>query len=100
MKSIAADLLDKGESGKFNIDMFHAFVKSHPGFLFPAFQIQHMLQSKIIGTHYWSTASDKRIKLSNGQYLRFSELLKMVNTCIIIIISHNFSLVTIDSHRM
>ncbi len=60
--------------------MFHEFVHSHPAFLFPAFRLQLAIQTSILGTRYWEKASEKRLKLSNGKYLRFSEILRMVST--------------------
>jgi len=66
-----------GSKGRFTMKAFHEFVQHHPGFLFPAFRLQHQLQSQIFGTSFWNRVGERRMLLSNGQYVRFNEFLRM-----------------------
>jgi len=48
----------------FTMDKFHTFMMKHQPVLFPAFQMQLAVQTKIIGTSYWQRQTEHRVKLS------------------------------------
>lgn len=52
-------------------------MKKHPALLFPAYDMQRKLQKFTLGQSYWKRLADKRLMLSNGQFVpikRFMEL--------------------------
>ena len=47
-------------------ETFYQFCAKHPALLFPAFNMQLLLQQKILGTGYWKKLAAKRLKRSGG----------------------------------
>ena len=47
-------------------ELFYEFCAKHPALLFPAFNMQLLLQKKILGTGYWQKLADKRMKRCKG----------------------------------
>jgi hypothetical protein len=69
--------LEKAE--KFSAEKFAEFAKYHQGMLYPAFQLQYMLQGKVLGHSFWSKCSDRRIELSKGKYIALKNLMELVS---------------------
>jgi hypothetical protein len=46
--------------------------------LYPAFQLQYMLQGKVLGHAFWSHCSNRRIELSKGKYVALRDLMELV----------------------
>lgn len=75
--SVIHELKQIEKHGTFNVGKFAEFAKYHQGMLFPAFQLQYMLQGKILGHSFWSKCSDRRIELSKGKYISLRELMEV-----------------------
>lgn len=76
-KSILHELKQIEKHDTFNVEKFAEFAKYHQGLLFPAFQLQHMLQGKILGHSFWGKCSNRRIELSKGKYISLRELMEL-----------------------
>ncbi|CAM9731515.1 unnamed protein product [Chrysoparadoxa australica] len=59
-----------------NIEQFREFCRHHPACLYPAFMLQQTLQNMILGSRFWGTCGDKRVALSNGEYMTMTHLLE------------------------
>eukprot|EP00981_Chlorochromonas_danica_P004689 scaffold931_cov200-Ochromonas_danica.AAC.17 len=57
-----------------DIDRFTRFIAKHPALLFPAFQMQHRLRDRVMGSWFWFWACKRRVRLSGGRYLTIAEL--------------------------
>jgi len=68
----ASRLMDKvqkiagGNSNFISLDTFNTFAKDNPALLFPAFDMQRIIQKKILGPDFWNRHIDKRIELTEG----------------------------------
>ncbi len=51
---------DKDANGSLDLSEFHLLCRRHTYFLFPAFELQRKLQTKIIGSNYWTRATQQR----------------------------------------
>lgn len=60
-----------------DIDTFRKFVKKHPALLFPAFEMQSKMQKHTLGFAYWKRLADKRLKLSNGQFVPIKKFMEL-----------------------
>jgi Ca2+-binding EF-hand superfamily protein len=58
---------------------FREFVRKYPALLFPAFQLQDMLQQKIMGVDFWKVFSERRMTLSGGKYIEIGEFMALVS---------------------
>lgn len=58
-----------------DINRFREFCRTHPAVLYPAFVLQTQMQGKIMGHKFWDECSRTRVELSNGTYIKISELL-------------------------
>ena len=58
---------------------FREFVRKYPALLFPAFQLQDTLQQKIMGPEFWKYFSERRMKLSKGNYIEVGEFMALVS---------------------
>lgn len=77
---VTKDLDELLEGGDVNVDRYLEFARTHHSLLFPAFQLQTLLQKKIIGLAFWTHHSNKRIKLSNNKYMKIKDLLDVRNS--------------------
>ena len=59
-----------------NVDQFTQFVRTHPALLFPAFELQTNIQTRILGGDFWNEKSETRLKLSSGEYVSINQILK------------------------
>ena len=48
---------------------FLQFTKRHPGLLFPAFNLQRLMQTKMCGLDFWERCTTRRNILSDGKYV-------------------------------
>ena len=60
-----------------DIDEFRAFSQKHQALLYPAFEIQRMIQSKILGEEFWNLLSLRRMELSEGKYIPIGEFMQL-----------------------
>jgi len=60
---------------------FREFVRKYPALLFPAFQLQDMLQQKIMGADFWKVFSSRRMSLSGDKYIEIGEFMALVSVC-------------------
>jgi hypothetical protein len=58
----------------FTVDKFRKFTNTHPAMLFPAFRMQLILRTAILGTHFWDRCAAHRMRLTNGKYITVSSL--------------------------
>jgi hypothetical protein len=58
---------------------FCAFTEHYHNFLFPAFQLRMALQKAVLGTSYWETASNRRSRAGNRDYIKVRDLIRMVS---------------------
>ena len=61
-----------------DITEFREFIRKYPALLFPAFQLQDSIVSKVMGSEFWHIFSEKRLKLSNGKYIELGEFMALV----------------------
>ena len=47
--------------------------------MFPVFKLQNHLQERVLGIRFWEKASERRIQLSKGKYVKLSELMRLVS---------------------
>jgi hypothetical protein len=70
--------LDKKKTG-ITIEALKKFARTHQALLFPAFKLQHHLQTKVLGANFWERASGRRVELSAGKYIEMGELMRVVS---------------------
>jgi Ca2+-binding EF-hand superfamily protein len=58
-----------------DIDTFRGFAGKHQALLYPAFEIQRVIQRRILGEEFWNLLSLRRIELSNGKYMPIGEFM-------------------------
>ena len=75
MKKIE-ELTDEDAFESVSVKEFSKFCDHHPSLLFPAFKFQIDLCQKILGTAFWEKAALSRIKMTSGQNLTVTQLLK------------------------
>lgn len=51
-----------------DINEFLEFARTHPGLLFPAFNMQEIIRNRVLGAAFWEHHSQKRIQISKGKY--------------------------------
>ncbi len=61
-----------------DVDAFLQFSTSHQYLLFPAFQLQLLLRTKIMGVSFWETHGQRRMKLSDNKYVKLEDFLTLV----------------------
>lgn len=76
-KGVLTELLNICEQESVDITLFQDFVRKHPSLLFPAFQLQHALRTKILGESFWERASERRIRLSEGRFVSVSKFMEL-----------------------
>ena len=59
-----------------NVDSFREFCRTHPAVLYPAFVLQAQMQNKILGSKFWASCGNSRVKLSDGKYVDITDLLQ------------------------
>ncbi len=64
-----------------DVDAFLQFSTSHQYLLFPAFQLQLLLRTKIMGVSFWETHGQRRMKLSDNKYVKLEDFLTLVCFC-------------------
>jgi hypothetical protein len=60
-------------------DVFRDFTRRHPALLFPAFELQRVFRKHCLGETFWKKLTQKRIDLSNGQFLSVGQIIEMLN---------------------
>ena len=60
-------------------DVFRDFTRRHPALLFPAFELQRVFRKHCLGESFWKKLTQKRVDLSNGQFLSVGEIIEMLN---------------------
>ena len=65
-------------TGEVSREQFNSFAKKHPALLFPAFQMQHALQKRIMGIKFWDSAARKRNK-NFGSAMNLQDFLREIN---------------------
>lgn len=61
------------------VDSFIEFSTSHQYLLFPAFQMQLLLRTKVMGITFWEQQSMRRLKTCDGKYLKLEDYLSFVS---------------------
>jgi hypothetical protein len=77
--SVLHELKQIEKNSTFNVEKFAEFAKYHQGMLYPAFQLQYMLQGKILGHKFWTKCSNRRIELAKGKYIALKDLMELVS---------------------
>eukprot|EP00903_Cladosiphon_okamuranus_P012273 g11510.t2 len=67
---------DLGMERNINVDQFREFCRTHPAVLYPAFVLQTQMQEKILGSKFWNSCSNARVKLSSGAYVDIAAILE------------------------
>lgn len=67
---------DLGMERNINVDQFREFCRTHPAVLYPAFVLQTQMQEKILGSKFWNSCSNARVKLSSGAYIDIAGILQ------------------------
>lgn len=67
---------DLGMDRNINVDQFREFCRTHPAVLYPAFVLQTQMQEKILGSKFWNSCSNARVKLSSGAYIDIAAILQ------------------------
>jgi hypothetical protein len=78
LRSVLAEVRKIEKGGSFTIQKFVEFAKYHQNMLFPAFQLQLNLQTKVIGTKFWKKCSQRRIEISKGKFVTLVQLMELV----------------------
>ena len=60
-------------------DVFREFIRKHPALIFPAFEIQRLMQRKCLNLRFWRKISKRRIEISEDRYLSVSEIVELMN---------------------
>lgn len=87
--SILHELEKIERNGTFNVEKFAEFAQYHQALLFPAFQLQHMLQEKVLGVNFWRKCSERRIQITKGKYVALKDLMYLVREKTPIVCSFN-----------
>eukprot|EP01032_Pedospumella_encystans_P011239 gene11240-13079_t len=76
LRSAVSELLDLAECGKsLNAERCHSFLLKHKAVLFPAFQVQRVLQHKVCGVPFWEKKAEQRASLVPGLYISTATIL-------------------------
>lgn len=75
-----------------NIRDFESIAQSHPSVLFPAFQIQHIIQKRILGVNFWIRLSNLKFALPDGTQVTIGQYKDLVSILLIAIFSFLFLL--------
>ena len=62
-----------------SIEVLKSFAKVHQALLWPVFELQHHLQEQVMGVAFWEKVSERRVELSNGQYVPLSDIMQIVS---------------------
>lgn len=76
VKKSIKKLIYEAQIEEISLKDFNEFCDHHPGLLFPAFKFQIDLKREIVGSKFWSRASDTRVKLTNGKQVSVQDILK------------------------
>ena len=60
-----------------DVDSFRSFCGKHQALLYPAFEMQRMIQQKILGEEFWNLLSLRRVELSKGTYIPIAEFMQI-----------------------
>jgi len=63
-----------------DINEFVEFARTHPGLLFPAFNIQEIIRNRVLGAAFWEHHSQKRIQISKGKYTTIGNFMVRILT--------------------
>jgi hypothetical protein len=94
---------------KFGPSEFRDYAKSHPALFFPAFAMQSLLQTKVLGKAFWKSHAEKRVS-RHGPTLRLKDVLaihtkpndmteKMLNDSLLPALSNMLQLTNTRVHR-
>lgn len=56
---------------------FFEFCQHYPGLLYPAFNLQHQIRTKILGERFWLLKAGARLFLSDGKYISAGKLIQL-----------------------
>lgn len=76
-KQVLTDIKAIKGDAIFDIQEFRKFVKTHQALLFPAFQMQFALQKKILGKGFWTNNAERRLRLSDGNYISIQKFMEI-----------------------
>lgn len=65
---------------KFNVYKFHRFMRNHQAMLYPAFQMQQALHTKIVGESFWEKQTARREARSQGEYVSLAHFMLAVSS--------------------
>ncbi len=68
------------EHNDIDVNVFMKYTTKHHSLLFPAFQMQLLLQTSIMGVKFWEKHGKRRIQLSNDKYIKIKDFLVLVST--------------------
>jgi hypothetical protein len=79
MKDLKA--LERDEK-TFKVGQFVAFMQTRQALLYPAYQVQTALRRRLLGESFWEAQIERRMEMSNGQYLPVQKLIITVRACV------------------
>lgn len=59
------------------VNEFREFCRKRPALLFPAFQMQHFLQKKSLGTQFWEKYTNMRLEVCHGEYISVGQFMEL-----------------------
>ena len=65
-----------GIETEISVSGFEAFSRTHPALLYPAYQFQHNLQHKVLGSGFWASKAHARLSLTGNKATNVTEFLK------------------------
>lgn len=86
-RAITADLKALEKDGDINAEQFCKFAKTHHALLFPAFEMQQLLQRRTLGTSFWYKNAERRIEVSKGRFIPIAKFMELVSVHLYYIIS-------------
>jgi hypothetical protein len=67
--------IEHGQHQTFTPHDFREFAKNHPALFFPAFEMQRLIQTKILGPMFWKRHAEKRLLASSDGIVRVRDLI-------------------------
>lgn len=81
--------LEKLACDDIDISEFLEFSRTHPGLLFPAFNMQEIIRNRVLGAAFWEHYSQKRIQISKGKYTTIGNFMVRISISNLFIYSHS-----------
>lgn len=72
------------EHSDIDVNVFMKYTAKHHSLLFPAFQMQLLLQTSIMGVNFWDKHGKRRIQLSKDKYIKIEDFIALVSNSILL----------------